>query len=296
MRSTPKNTIITITHSSQLLAALIEYLPGKSRKLLKAVLRDRQVAVDGKKVGQFDYPLVAGQRVEICWQPQKQKQQAQGLEIVFEDDEIIVINKPAGLLTVATDKEKSNTAYALLSKHVKLADPKAKIFIIHRLDRETSGLLMFAKNEKTKRQIQDSWNDTIQQRTYIAVATGCVAEPRGTVVSWLTESSALTVYSSQNPHHGQRSVTHYRVMEKNSRYSLLEINLETGRKHQIRVHLQDLGHPVVGDKKYGTGENPIGRLGLHAQVLAFIHPVAGKICRFESPIPRAFGKLFAKNE
>lgn len=291
MKSKP-TTLLTIDRPGPLLATMIELLPNRSRKLLKAVLRDRQVTVDGKTVGQYDHPLRPGQKVEIQWQPQAQKQPAHGLDIVFEDEDIIIIDKPAGLLTIATDKEKRKTAYAALSAYVKLANPEAKIFVIHRIDRETSGLLMFAKSEQVKQKIQKSWNETIQQRTYVAVVEGRVEQLQGTVTSWLTESSALRVYSSQNPHQGQRAVTHYRVKERNNRYSLLEVNLETGRKHQIRVHLQDLGHPVVGDKKYGSGDNPIGRLGLHAQVLAFTHPETGRLCSFTSELPKSFSRLF----
>jgi len=293
MKPKPTTTLLTIDHPGQLLASMVEMLPNKSRKLLKAVLKDRQVTVDGKTVTQFDYQLHPGHRVEIQWQRQDQQNPGHGLDIVFEDEDIIIIDKPAGLLTIATDKEKRKTAYAALSGHLKKSDPEAKIFIIHRLDRETSGLLMFAKSEQVKRQIQKSWNATIRQRTYVAVVEGRMEQPQGTIVSYLTESSALKVYSSQNPQHGQKAITHYRVTDQNNRYSMLEVNLDTGRKHQIRVHLQDLNHPVIGDKKYGSGNNSIGRLGLHAQVLAFSHPRTGKLCRFSSNIPKAFTRLFS---
>jgi 23S rRNA pseudouridine1911/1915/1917 synthase len=296
MKGKSSTTLLTIDQPGQLLATLVARLPNKSRKLLKVVLRDRQVKVDGQTIGQFDHPLSPGQKVEILWQPQEQKQPRHGVEIVFEDDDIIIVNKPAGLLTIATDKEKRKTAYAVLSSHVKQADPEAKIFIIHRLDRETSGLLMFAKSEQIKQQIQKSWDATIRQRTYVAVVSGRMEQMQGKVVSWLTESSALKVYSSQNPQQGRKAVTNYRVKDRNNSYSLLEVNLDTGRKHQIRVHLQDLGHPVIGDKKYGSGDNPIGRLGLHARVLAFSHPRTGNLCRFSSEIPPAFSKLFANKK
>ena len=206
---------------------------------------------------------------------------------------LIVVNKPAGLLTVATDKEKRRTAYALLSNYVKAADPDNKIFIVHRLDRETSGLLLFARNESIKQRIQQTWEQTITQRTYVAVVEGNVEAEEGTITSWLTESKALKVYSSQNPQHGQKSITRYKKLQGNENYSLLQLNLETGRKHQIRVHMQDLGHPVVGDSKYGSKEKPIGRLALHAQVLAFTHPATGELCRFETPVPPKFMKLFS---
>jgi 23S rRNA pseudouridine1911/1915/1917 synthase len=204
-----------------------------------------------------------------------------------------VINKPPGLLTIATDKEKRRTAYSILSNYVKAENPDNKIFIIHRIDRETSGLLIFARSEKIKQQIQKTWNSTISQRTYIGVVEGVVTPPEGTITSWLTESKAFIVYSSQKQGQGKRAVTRYRTIAGNKTLSMLQINLETGRKHQIRVHMQDLNHPVIGDKKYGSKLNPLGRMGLHAQVLQFTHPTSGKLCRFDTGIPKNFIKLFA---
>lgn len=284
----------TIDKAGSLLEYLTAALPQKSRNLLKAVLRDGQVRVNGKVVTRFDFPLNPRQRLEVQWEPAAPRQPLHGLEIVFEDRDLIVVNKPAGLLTVATDKEKRRTAYAILSNYVKAEDPDNKIFIVHRLDRETSGLLLFARNETIKHRIQETWEQTIIQRTYVAVVEGEVTPEEGTITSWLAESKALKVYSSQNPQHGQKSITHYRKLRGSEHYSLLQLNLETGRKHQIRVHLQDIGHPVVGDAKYGSKEKkPIGRLALHAQVLAFTHPKTGELCRFETPVPPRFMKLFA---
>lgn len=286
-----KSDIFTVEKQDTLLAYLIAALPHKSRKLLKAVLRDRQVFVDGKAVTKFDRPLTPGQRLEIQWERAAPQQSLQGLDIVYEDQDLIVVNKPAGLLTVATDREKRRTAYAILSNYVKTEDPDNKIFIVHRIDRETSGLLLFARNETIKHQIQETWEKTITQRTYVAVVEGRVEREEGTITSWLAESKALKVYSSQNPQHGLKAITHYKKIKGTADYSLLQVNLETGRKHQIRVHMQDINHPVVGDSKYGSKQKPIGRLGLHAQVLAFTHPKTGELCRFETPIPPKFLKL-----
>ncbi len=288
-----KNDTFTVEKNDTLLNYLISILPHKSRNIIKAVLRDRQVLVNNKAVTKFDFPLTPGQHLEVQWERPAPKQPLQGLDIVHEDQDLIVVNKPAGLLTVATDKEKRRTAYAILSNYVKAENPENKIFIVHRLDRETSGLLLFARNEVIKQQIQKTWEKTIIQRTYIAAVEGDVQQDQGTVTSWLTESKALKVYSSQNPQHGQKSITHYKKIQGNTLYSLLQVNLETGRKHQIRVHMQDIGHPVVGDSKYGSKEKPIGRLGLHAQVLAFTHPKSGEVCRFATPVPPKFMKLFA---
>mgnify|MGYP001822065234 CR=1 FL=1 len=230
--------------------------------------------------------------MEVSWDRVAVPIHPRELNIVFIDQDLVVINKPAGLLTIATDKEKRKTAYSMLSNYVKTEDPNNKIFIIHRLDRETSGLLMFARSEKIKRKIQETWNTTISQRTYIGVVEGAVKKSQDTITSWLTESKAFIVYSSQNNKLGKKAVTHYRKIQGNSSMSLLQINLETGRKHQIRVHMQDIQHPIIGDKKYGATLNPLGRMGLHAQVLAFTHPTSGEPCRFETGIPKKFLRLF----
>ncbi len=275
-----------------LLTFLLAKLPNKSRTIVKAVLKGKQIFVDGKPISQFDHPLRPGQHVEVRWDPAAAHKPGQELKIVHEDEDLIVIDKPSGLLTVATDKEKRKTAYAMLSDYVKTQDPQNKIFIIHRLDRETSGLLLFAKNDKIKHQIQETWETTIAERTYIAVVEGQVEPPEGTVTSWLKESSALIVYSHQSSQLGKKAITHYKKLRDNGLLSLLQLNLETGRKHQIRVHMQDIKHPIIGDDKYGASQNPIRRLGLHAQVLAFTHPKTGKLCRFETAIPGKFLRLF----
>ena len=286
----------TLDKQDTLLSSLISNLPHKKRKLIKAVLKDGQVSVDETVITQFDHPLIPGQRVEVKWDRELKGTQFSKLDIVHMDQDIVVINKPSGLLTIATDKEKRKTAYSLLSNFVKTEDPDNKIFIIHRLDRETSGLLMFARSEKVKGQIQKTWNATISERTYIGVVEGKVIPPDGTITSWLTESKAFIVYSSQKQGTaGKRAVTHYKKIMGNADFTMLQINLETGRKHQIRVHMQDLNHPVIGDKKYGSHLNPLKRMGLHAQVLAFTHPTTGELCRFDTGIPPRFAKLFASD-
>ena len=290
--------VFTVSHDHALLAFLVEQLPMKGRNVLKALLRDRRVSVDGIPVGQFNQALVPGSVVEVRWErvtPRKKPNQL-GLNIVFEDTDLIVINKQSGPLTVATDTEKRKTAYSLLSDYVKLEDPDNKIFVVHRLDRETSGLLLFAKNSTVKQQIQETWETMVNQRTYVGVVEGVVEQEEGTIVSWLAETTAFRVYSQPNAKVGKKAVTHYRKIGGNAKYSLLQINLDTGRKHQIRVHMQDIGHPIVGDKKYGSRSNPIRRMALHAQVLAFTHPKTGQPCRFESPVPEKFLMISARGK
>jgi 23S rRNA pseudouridine1911/1915/1917 synthase len=180
----------------------------------------------------------------------------------------------------------------MLSDHVKLRGSKNKIFVVHRLDRETSGLMMFAKSEEVKRILQSNWHDIVVERTYLAVVEGIPANEKGIITSYLRESKAMKVHSSQDPGAGEKAVTRYQVVKTGNGLSQLEVKPETGKKNQIRVHMQDLGHPIVGDKKYGSKVNPIGRLALHARVLAFNHPVNGEPMRFETSVPRKFDRLF----
>jgi 23S rRNA pseudouridine1911/1915/1917 synthase len=192
------------------------------------------------------------------------------------------------LLSIASPQEKEMTAYRQVMTHVRMKDPGSRVFVVHRLDRDTSGVMMFAKSERVQQLLQNSWQDTVKERTYVALVEGKVKKPEGTISSWLKESSTLKMYSSHRPNDGQHAVTHYKTIQSNGNFTLLEVQLETGRKNQIRVHMQDLGHPIVGDKKYGSKSKAINRLGLHARVLAFVHPTKGHLLRFETDIPKSF--------
>ena len=288
----PKNISFLVKEPEELMKYLIVQLPHKNRNNIKTMLKKREVLVDGKAVTQFNHPLKPGQKVALTTSPAPSSRQLKGINLVYEDNDLIVVNKNAGLLTMATDKEKRNTVYSLLSSYVKDEDKNNKIFIVHRLDRETSGLMMFAKNEEMQALLQESWKETISDRSYLAVIESGLKEPQGQISSYLYESTAFIVYSSQDPEKGQLAVTNYAVIKSNDQYSLLKVNLDTGRKNQIRVHLKDLGHPVIGDKKYGSTCNPIGRLALHAWVLAFTHPITHKKIRFETSVPGSFLQLF----
>jgi len=285
-------TYLKAKEETELMAFLVAQFPDKSRTNIKTLLRDKQVWVEGKVVSQYNYRLLPNQKVEISSSKARQESIYHGLTILFEDAHLIVIEKQEGLLSMATDKKDDQTAYRILSSHVKQENPANKIFIVHRLDRDTSGVMVFAKSENIQQLLQASWEPTTKERTYLAVVEGPLNEPNGTVVSYLNESKALIVYSSQNPNQGQRAVTHYKTIKVNKGYSMLEVNLETGRKNQIRVHCQDIGHPIVGDKKYGSLTNPIGRLGLHAYILGFVHPITKEKLRFETKVPLQFLSLF----
>lgn len=283
---------LPVTENTELMKFLIVNLPNKSRNNIKSLLSNKQVFVDGQAIKQFNHLLAPGQEVEIRWNRIPEEKQYRGISIVYEDHDIVVIDKHAGMLSIAVDNRESQTAYNMLSTHAKKQDSANKIFVVHRLDRDTSGLMMFAKSEKVKHDLQTNWNDLIVERTYVAIVEGVVEEPEGTISSYLRESKAMIVYSSQNPKDGLKAVTQYQVMKTGKGYSLLKVSLRTGRKNQIRVHMKDIEHPVAGDKKYGSRTNPIGRLGLHALVLAFKHPVNKELLRFNTPIPRKFMRLF----
>ena len=287
-----KQTFLEVTEPDELMKFLQAKLPTKSRRDIKSLLGHHQVSIDNEVISQFNHPLLAGQQVVVNWGKVWIEKQPDGMNIVFEDPYIIIIEKEAGLLSIATTTEKELTAYSILSNHVKTRDPKNKIFVLHRLDRETSGVMMFAKSEKVQKLLQDAWKEAVLERTYVVAVEGTVNKEQGTITSWLTESKAFIMYSSRSPNDGQKAVTHYRVLKKNKHYSLLEVKLETGRKNQIRVHMKDIGHSVIGDKKYGATKHPIGRLGLHAQVLAFRHPMTGEVVRYESEIPKPLLNLF----
>lgn len=289
-----KQTHLEVAEPAELMKFLQGAIPNKSRSDIKSLLAHHQISVDNEVITQYNYPLRVGQQVDVHWAKVLIEKQPIGLNIVLEDDYIIIIEKQAGLLSIATDTEKEQTAYSILSEHVKKRDPKNKIFVLHRLDRDTSGVMMFAKSEKVQQLLQNAWKDVVLERSYVAVVEGLVTQEQGTITSWLTESKAFIMYSSRTPNDGQKAVTHYKVLQKNKNYSLLEVILETGRKNQIRVHMKDIGHSIIGDKKYGATKQPIARLGLHARVLAFKHPITGEEVRYETDIPKEFLNLFSQ--
>lgn len=290
-RERAKETVLTPTEDSELLAFLLANLPGGGRNHIKAILARGQVSVGGKRTTRYDHPVKPGQNVVVSWTKTFEEEILRGVSILYEDNDLLVVEKEAGLLSIASEQEKQETAYAMLTEHVKRTNPKNRIFVVHRLDRDTSGVMLYAKNEAVKEKLQTTWNESVEARTYVALVEGSVRKPEGTITSWLKETKTLKVYSSPYPNDGQKAVTHYKVLKQNRDFSLLELELETGRKNQIRVHMEDIGHPIVGDKKYGSRQNPIGRLGLHAHAIAFHHPVTGQLLRFESKIPKPFNRL-----
>ncbi len=283
-----KERRIPVTTEDTLLPFLLKALQGQSRTSVKALLGNGQISVDGKMTRQFDTPLSPGQTVGINYGGgRKVEFNNPLLKIIWEDDDLIVINKREGLLSVSTDRVKERTAYRLLSDYVKQTDPRNKIFVLHRLDRDTSGIMMFAKNQEVKERLQSNWNEMITQRTYVAVVEGRPEKDSDLIVSNLVENKHMQVFVAPTGG-GKEAITRYRVLRTNGRYSLLELDLETGRKNQIRAQMQSIGHPVAGDTKYGAETNPARRLMLHARKLRFIHPVTGEELCFETRIPGIF--------
>ncbi len=274
-----------------LLPFLIESMPQRKRTSIKELLKHNQVAINNIPTTQFDTEIHSGDIVKVNLTREFRLFYHRRIKLVYEDDDIIVINKGYGLLSMGTDKVKEGTAYSIVRDYIKWQDPRNKLFIVHRLDRDTSGLMMFAKNEQAKDTMQHNWNNMVLNRKYLAVVEGKVGQESGSVRSYLAETSQYEVYSTQNPDEGQLAVTRYRTLKCKNGYTLLEVELDTGRKNQIRVHMKDLGHPIAGDRKYGAKSSPIHRLALHAQTLRFVHPVTRREMNFETPIPTSFASM-----
>ena len=281
--------IFTVKEQTELLPFLLKTMSNRSRNSVKSILTRGQVTVDDHIETKHNFPLKLGQTVTILKNKAAIKESTLiGMSILYEDDDLIVINKEAGLLSIATEKEKKQTAHHQLMDYVRREDPQNRIFVVHRLDKDTSGVMMFAKNDKVKQIFQRNWKDIVKERTYVALVEGKVEKQEGYISSWLRESKTRLMYSSQTKNDGLHAVTGYKVMQSNQDFTLLEVELETGRKNQIRVHMQDLGYPVVGDKKYGSKTNEIGRLGLHAKVLSFTHPMTRQLLSFKADVPKSF--------
>lgn len=274
-------------------STLLEYLflniKNKSKNNIKSILINNNVSVNNIVISKHDYKLKVGDKITVYTKHIKSEFK---VNILYEDKDIIVIDKPSGLLSIATTKEKNVTAYKIVMDYLKNKNMKNKIFVIHRLDKDTSGVLMFAKNEKVKKLYQDNWNDLVIKRTYIGIVEGKIKDDKKTIKSYLEENKFNNkVYSTKN-RSGKEAITHYKLLKTNNKFSLLEINIDTGRKNQIRVHMSELGYPIIGDNKYDSNTNPIKRLGLHAYELKFKNPITNKSVSFIAPIPLEFFEMF----
>jgi 23S rRNA pseudouridine1911/1915/1917 synthase len=283
----------TVRETATLLPFLFAAWPEVKKKTARDWLKFRLVTLNGRIVTQFDRPLQPGDVVAIRSKTfaAPETRVGGGILIRHEDAAILVVEKPADLLSIASPSEEEQTAYAFLTDHVRRGDSRRRerVFIVHRLDRETSGLMVFARTEAIQQTLQANW-DAVEKK-YRAVVEGAPPQEAGVLESHLEESDRFKVWSAPEGPNTRRAVTHYRVEKKGKDTTLVELTLETGRRHQIRVQLADAGCPIVGDKKYGAKTNPIRRVALHASSLRFPHPVSGEAMRFLSPLPGEFGRI-----
>ena len=290
-RDRARETSYTVSEPTALLSFLLSQIKGKSRNNIKSLLSHKLVTVDGRPTSQFDTPLVPGQVVTILSVPAP-KSGTLPFPLLYEDEHLIVVNKPAKLLSVATDREKTRTAYHMVTDYVKSQHIDNRIFVLHRLDRDTSGVLMFARDAQTKELFQSRWNDIITRRGYRALVEGRPRQDRDTIRSWLVETRTHMIFSGAPGPGAKEAITNYEVLKSANGYSLLDISIDTGRKNQIRVHMKELGCPIAGDKQYGARTDPIGRLCLHANELSFLHPATGQPITFTAKTPRDFNRVF----
>ena len=262
------------------------------RNDVKRWLKYGHLMINGVVTTAFDAPVESGQWVELNVARPFVVLKHPHLQLVYEDDDVIVVNKGYGLLSVSTESHrKEESAFSILRDYIKRQHPKNKLYVVHRLDRDTSGLMMFTKTEEAQEALRHNWNNMVLERTYVALLEGAFRQDSGYVKSRLAENSQFVVYSTEEPNEGKLAVTHYKVLKRANGFTLAEFSLDTGRKNQIRVHCKDLGHPIVGDRKYGAKHSPINRLALHARTLRFAHPITRQDMRFETPVPSRFLNL-----
>lgn len=272
---------------------LMKEMSGISRNRTKDLLQGHGITVDRKLVTQYDYMLKPGEVVRVSRHKRSTELQSKFVKIVYEDKDIIVIEKSTGILSMASTHHQF-CVKTILDEYFKKRHFKCTAHVVHRLDRETSGLMIYAKSMEAEQVLEHNWHDIVYDRRYVAVLCGKMEKEGGTVHSWLKDNKAFFTFSSPTDNGGKEAITHYHRLDCNDDFSLVEMRLETGRKNQIRVHMNDLGHPVAGDEKYGNGRNPLGRLCLHAYRLNFFHPMTGVRMEFETPLPTPFVKLFSK--
>jgi 23S rRNA pseudouridine1911/1915/1917 synthase len=284
---------MTVDRASTLIEALATYYPDSSRTTIRQMLQMGRVRVNAEVEKNAKSELAPGDIVEVG-QKELQATLPAGLSLLHEDDDIIVVIKAAGLLTVATEREKETTAQSFLNQYLEVKR-QGRIHVVHRLDRETSGVLVFAKNFPAREALKEQFAVHSVERLYLAIIEGAIQPPSGTIQTWLRERRDLRMESVDAHPDAKLAVTHYSTVERTADYSLLEVTLETGRKNQIRTHLSEKGHPVAGDRMYGSESNPLGRLGLHAKLLGFMHPASGEKLVFTAPVPSVFRELFRKS-
>lgn len=283
--------VYTVEEDAQLLDWLIANLKGLSRNKVKDTLHGRGIKVNGKIVTQFDYPLTRGMKISVSKSKKNDTFKSRYVNLVYEDPYLVVIEKKPGILSMAAG-HKSLNVKTVLDDYFRKTKQRCTAHVVHRLDRDTSGLMVYAKDMQTEQTLEHEWHNIVYDRRYVAVVSGEMEEDEGTIANWLKDNKAYVTYSSPVDNGGKYAVTHFHVLDRTTEHSLVEYKLETGRKNQIRVHSADMNHPVCGDVKYGNGDDPIHRLCLHAYMLHFFHPVTRARMEFETPIPSQFRMLF----
>ena len=264
----------------------------ESRSKIKATLQGRGIKVNGKTVTQFDFPVAKGTKIDVSkTKRNNDKLKSRYVKIVYEDQYLVVIEKNIGILSMAAG-HKSLNVKAVLDDYFKKSRQRCTAHVVHRLDRDTSGLMIYAKDMETEQILEHNWHDIVFDRRYVAVLSGEMEEDEGTIENWLKDNKAYVTYSSPVDNGGKYAITHFRTLDRTTEHSLVEFKLETGRKNQIRVHTADMNHPVCGDVKYGNGDDPIHRLCLHAYMLCFYHPVTRQPMEFQTMIPAQFRHIF----
>lgn len=294
-RKKQKQTRLYVHQSIELMNFLLQKMGGMSRTSVKSLLSHRQIQVNGRIETQFNYLLKESDEVLVSTSSANTELVHPKVKIIFEDNDLLVVEKSTGILTASIKNDsRESTVLSVLKTYVRKANPRNGVFVVHRLDRETSGLLVFAKTREMQEFMREKWTQIATERVYTALVERKVEKDTDTIISWLTENpTTMRVYSSFTNNGGKKSITHYKKIKSNDEFSLIELRLETGRTNQIRVQMSSIGHPVVGDRKYGSGVSPImNRLALHAHLLAFEHPITQQKMVFELPIPREFVKVF----
>lgn len=280
-----------VNEETTLLPFLFSSLSGLSKTEVKSMLKYKHVAIKGSAVTQFDTPLYPGDKVEVNFGRSFYKFNNPQVKVLFEDQWIIVIEKASGLLSVANDTSREKNAFHIIRDYVRHDNPDAELYVCHRLDQYTSGILIFAKNEDLMTELRANWDFYVKERKYICVTENIPPRVEDTIESLLTQNEHLRVHSTNDESVGRLAVTHYRVLQTRGRYALVDVEIFTGKKNQIRVHMSEMGCPIAGDMKYGAETNPVRRLMLHNYRLSFIHPVTGEQMRFTLPTPSVFRKL-----
>ena len=303
-----QDTVLRVEQDGLLMDFLQTKMGGMAKSSIKQLLGQRRVTINNAIQTRHDTPIRRGDTVVVASGRGNIELRHPKLRIIYEDDALIVVEKKNGLLTVPVNpKSSETTVFSILKEYVKKQSYRNTVHVVHRLDRETSGLLVFAKSPELQEYMRTYWRQLVTKRTYVALVEGKLEKKEGKITSWLTENPRTALVSSSPVDNGgQLAITNYKVLKESNlqtdemdlgaAYSLVELNLETGRTNQIRVHMASMGHPVVGDRKYGNGNesSPIDRLCLHARVLEFIHPMTEKKVRFEASTPKEFARVFTK--